>query len=214
MAKFYAVRKGVNPGVYKTWDECKAQVSGFPGAEYKSFPNEKDARAYLSGEDVKKHKFVMPTIPTNGCLAFVDGSYDKNKNIYSYGIALYIDGEVRTYCKAGNIDYVAAMNNVAGELSGAMRACSLAKEFGKQEIIIVHDYEGIAKWVDETNPWKANLRATQEYKAFIEKMRKHLKITFVWTKGHAGVEGNELVDKLAKTAIANEFFTEVSELVN
>ena len=212
MAKFYAVRKGANPGIYKTWDECKAQVSGFPGAEYKSFPNEKDARAYLSGEDVKKHAFVMPTIPTNGCLAFVDGSYDKNKNIYSYGIALHVDGEVRTYCKAGNIDYVAAMNNVAGELSGAMRACSLAKELGKQEIIIVHDYEGIAKWVDEKNPWKANLRATQEYKAFIEKMRKYLKITFVWTKGHAGVEGNELVDKLAKEAIANEFFTEVSGL--
>ena len=103
------------------------------------------------------------------------------------------------------------MNNVAGELSGAMRACSLAKAFGKKEIIIVHDYEGIAKWVDEKNPWKANLRATQEYKAYIAKMRESLKITFVWTKGHAGVEGNELVDKLAKKAIANEFFTEVCE---
>ena len=43
MAKFYAVRKGLTPGIYKTWDECKAQVSGFPGTEYKSFPNEKDA---------------------------------------------------------------------------------------------------------------------------------------------------------------------------
>lgn len=211
MAKFYAVRKGLTPGIYKTWDECKAQVSGFPGAEYKSFPNEKDAQAYLTGENVVKHAFQMPEIPVDGCLAFVDGSYDKDKNIYSYGIALYIDGNIRTYCKAGNIDCVAEMNNVAGELSGAMRACSLAKAFGKKEIIIVHDYEGIAKWVDEKNPWKANLRATQEYKAYIAKMRESLKITFVWTKGHAGVEGNELVDKLAKKAIANEFFTEVCE---
>lgn len=35
--KFYAVKKGKNIGVYNTWDECKKQVNGFSGAEYKSF---------------------------------------------------------------------------------------------------------------------------------------------------------------------------------
>ncbi|WP_302789300.1 viroplasmin family protein [Anaerostipes caccae] len=35
--KFYVVRKGKNPGIYSTWDECKKQVDGFSGAEYKSF---------------------------------------------------------------------------------------------------------------------------------------------------------------------------------
>lgn len=37
MAKIYAVKKGLVPGIYNTWEECKAQVDGYPGALYKSF---------------------------------------------------------------------------------------------------------------------------------------------------------------------------------
>lgn len=33
----YVVWNGVKPGIYKTWDECKAQVEGYEGAIYKSF---------------------------------------------------------------------------------------------------------------------------------------------------------------------------------
>uniref|UniRef100_A0A3B1K060 Ribonuclease H1 n=1 Tax=Astyanax mexicanus TaxID=7994 RepID=A0A3B1K060_ASTMX len=40
---FYAVRKGHNPGVYHTWDECKFQVEKFPRAQYKKFASEEDA---------------------------------------------------------------------------------------------------------------------------------------------------------------------------
>ena len=35
--KYYAVRKGLNPGIYNTWDECRKNVIGFSGAIYKSF---------------------------------------------------------------------------------------------------------------------------------------------------------------------------------
>ncbi len=41
--KFFAVKKGRKPGIYRTWDEAKAQVDGFSGAEYKSFKNITDA---------------------------------------------------------------------------------------------------------------------------------------------------------------------------
>ena len=37
--KYYVVWKGRKPGIYTTWAECEAQVKGFAGAEYKSFPN-------------------------------------------------------------------------------------------------------------------------------------------------------------------------------
>lgn len=36
-SKIYAVKKGLVPGIYNSWDECKAQVNGYSGAEYKSF---------------------------------------------------------------------------------------------------------------------------------------------------------------------------------
>ncbi|GAB6011341.1 ribonuclease H1 domain-containing protein [Viscerimonas tarda] len=41
--KFYVVWKGVNPGVYDDWDKAKAQVMGYEGAVYKSFPSKEEA---------------------------------------------------------------------------------------------------------------------------------------------------------------------------
>jgi ribonuclease HI len=43
--KFYVVWRGVKPGVYTTWDECKEQVLGFPGGRYKSFDTPAEAHA-------------------------------------------------------------------------------------------------------------------------------------------------------------------------
>jgi len=37
--KYYVVWKGRKTGVFTTWEECSAQVTGFNGAEYKSFEN-------------------------------------------------------------------------------------------------------------------------------------------------------------------------------
>lgn len=40
----YVVWHGRIPGVYLTWAECEAQVSGYPGAEFKGFTNADEAR--------------------------------------------------------------------------------------------------------------------------------------------------------------------------
>ncbi len=42
--KFYAVRQGRKTGMFLTWDECKKQVMGYPGAIYKSFGTEAEAK--------------------------------------------------------------------------------------------------------------------------------------------------------------------------
>ena len=49
MAKFYVVWKGRKTGVFTTWEECAAQVSGFTGAEYKAFPNREMAERAFQG---------------------------------------------------------------------------------------------------------------------------------------------------------------------
>ncbi|KAG8979847.1 hypothetical protein FRB90_007877, partial [Tulasnella sp. 427] len=56
-AGFYAIKRGRQPGIYSTWyefkelreanNECKAQVDGFPRAEYKRFGNLKDAENFI-----------------------------------------------------------------------------------------------------------------------------------------------------------------------
>ena len=51
--KYYAVRKGIKPGIYKDWNTCKAMVTGFSGAQYKSFTTLQEAEAYIK-EDAEK----------------------------------------------------------------------------------------------------------------------------------------------------------------
>ena len=45
--KFYVVWKGRRTGIFTTWDECSAQVNGYPGAQYKSFDSLLAAQAAL-----------------------------------------------------------------------------------------------------------------------------------------------------------------------
>ena len=48
--KFYAVKKGLTTGIFDTWEKCQAAVKGYPGAEFKGFATEEEARAYLDPE--------------------------------------------------------------------------------------------------------------------------------------------------------------------
>ncbi|PZD79062.1 viroplasmin family protein [Mesonia sp. K7] len=56
--KFYVVWKGKKPGIYESWDDCKAQITGFKGAQYKSFSSFEEAKkAYnKSYHEVKETK--------------------------------------------------------------------------------------------------------------------------------------------------------------
>jgi ribonuclease HI len=48
--KWYVVWKGVEPGIYDTWGDCKKQIDGFENALYKSFESSEDAKiAYHAG---------------------------------------------------------------------------------------------------------------------------------------------------------------------
>jgi len=42
--KFFVVWEGKEPGIYKSWEDCKRQVHGFEGAIYKGFTTEAEAR--------------------------------------------------------------------------------------------------------------------------------------------------------------------------
>ncbi|WP_370453867.1 viroplasmin family protein [Proteiniphilum sp. X52] len=58
--KFYVVWKGVKPGIYHSWDDCKAQISGFESALYKSFSTLEEAEKAFSGNPLYQ-VFYAPT---------------------------------------------------------------------------------------------------------------------------------------------------------
>ena len=44
---FYAVHIGRIPAVYRTWEQCKAQVERFPGARFRKFEKAVDALFFV-----------------------------------------------------------------------------------------------------------------------------------------------------------------------
>jgi len=46
--KYYVVWRGIKPGIYTSWEECKKQTLGFEGAQYKSFTTLEDAEQAYS----------------------------------------------------------------------------------------------------------------------------------------------------------------------
>ena len=47
--KYYTVWKGHHTGVFETWDDCKAQIKDYEGAQYKSFVTFDAAKKALKG---------------------------------------------------------------------------------------------------------------------------------------------------------------------
>lgn len=53
MGPYYAVREGRHKGVYRSWDECRSNVSGYSGAQYAKFDTADQASAYMESQDSK-----------------------------------------------------------------------------------------------------------------------------------------------------------------
>ncbi len=213
--KYYAVARGKTPGIYFTWDDCKVQVDGFPGAIYKSFSTVVEAQEFIenaggryvaeqqSDEQVSVAGIKEKTDGTaDGLVAYVDGSYDHSQLRYAYGCVMVLpDGEVTLNGSDDDEEYV-SMRNVAGEILGSEKAVLWAIEHGYKKVTIYYDYEGIEKWANHF--WKANKTGTQRYQAFIDEKRKEIEICFEKVIAHTGVKYNEMADQLAKQALGIE----------
>lgn len=204
---YYAVRKGHQTGIFRTWGECKKQVNGYPGAEYKGFVTEAEAEDYLNGSIPSAvpssvlRSTVSKLAPSSSAdaKAYVDGSYDSTTNTFSYGMIILQNGTESKFCKKFCNSNLASMRNVAGEIKGAEAAMQYALDHDIKHLIIYHDYEGIAKWC--TGEWKANKYGTIAYRTFYTAASKKIKIDFVKVTGHSGNKYNDIADSLAKSAL-------------
>lgn len=198
MAKLYAVRNGYHTGIFDTWEECKNEVTGYSGAEYKSFTNREDAEEYL-GINRQVTLFDIPDTASNTAVAYVDGSFNIETKQFGCGVVLFHNGEEITFSKAFSNEEFALMRNVAGEIEGAKLAMQYCADNNIEEIDIYYDYEGVEKWC--SGAWKTNKTGTIAYKRFYDEISKKVKVSFNKVKGHSGNKFNDMADRLAKDAV-------------
>jgi len=225
--KYYAVAKGKTPGIYFTWDDCKAQIDHFSGAVYKGFATLEEAEAFIElaagGYPKKAQQLTMDDLDTETdkesvasvmssakesapavtegkhLVAYVDGSYEHSMRRYAYGCVIVFDDHTVDLNGSGNDEALVSMRNVAGEILGSQCAIDWAIENQYESVTIYYDYEGIEKWA--LGIWKANKEGTKAYKAFVEERMSKIQIRFQKVAAHTGVKYNEMADQLAKAAL-------------
>lgn len=214
--KLYAVKKGKVTGVFKTWEECRDSVEGYPGAEYRGFSSPEEAYAYLgiterSEEAEKRHDGAEECFGKAGMgsgerpgegwlLAYVDGSYEDFLKKYAFGcVFLLPDGHIYTQCGNGDREESLRHRNVTGEMLGAMYAVKTAMVNGYRGIELRYDYQGIEKWV--TGEWRSKTELTQKYARAMRDWGRTIEIRFSKVTAHSNVRYNELADSVAKRGL-------------
>lgn len=201
MAKIYAVRKGKKIGIFTNWKDCSDSVTGFKGAEYKSFSSQIEAENYLNNNTNTTILEDNTDISTfDGVVAYVDGSYNKENNCYACGVVIVNkDGSTTVLSEKGKNNGEESMKNVAGEILGSKMAMEHCIKNNIKNLQIHHDYTGISFWC--TGEWQAKNSFTQAYRDYYNSIKDKLNIEFVKVKGHSNNKYNDMADEAAKKLI-------------
>jgi hypothetical protein len=201
-------------GIYDTWEECRAAVSGVAGARYQRVSSRAVAEAMLRGDGVT----LEP-----GTYAFVDGNA-----MGGIGVVLVEQGEsgpaavrelaasvYEVFGRAGipSLDTRAkitaatnALQNILAELGGLHLAVRRLPP--GSSVTVVHDYEGVGAWLE--GRWKAKNPIVAEIVDSCRRLIRagHLTVAFRHQRGHESTFAgrneyaayNARADKLATEA--------------
>lgn len=185
--KFYAIKSPNESKIVMTWAECEKLTHGVKGVLFKSFGSRAEAEAWISG---------MEAPVPDGIRVFVDGSF--SPNFPKSGWAFVVTENDKEIARGSGITaFDAESRNIDGEVMASFQAMRWLDANDKSGVIC-HDYEGIARWAK--GEWQAKSNIAKRYVAAAQPYLH--RVSFEKVEAHTGVKWNELVDKLAKEAIA------------
>jgi ribonuclease HI len=221
--KFYAIARGVRPGVYTAWSGfggAEEQVRGFAGALYRGFASRQEAEQWLKNplpSPAPARKASVRSTPAAAAASpgtvviYADGGCLGNPGPGGYG-AIIIAGEERRELSQG---FRLTTNNRM-ELAACIAALKTLRTAAAVILYTDSRYvvNGICKgWARK---WRANnwMRTKTEaalnrdlWEEILALVGLH-RVEFVWLRGHAGQPENERCDEIAKAAAQGTDLTE------
>ncbi|MCP4688869.1 MAG: ribonuclease HI [Desulfobacterales bacterium] len=235
--KFYAVVRGVKPGIYTKWfgaDGAQIQVQGFPGAVYKGFKTLKEAEAWRTGAGARRASARgggrQPGSKSRGRRAAPPVSTEKAD------VIIYTDGGCLGNPGPGGYGVVTIAGGETSEVSGGRRhttnnrmelmACIVALEnmAPDKRVVLYTDSKYVVNAIEKgwARKWRANnwMRTKTDPAKNPDLFQRLLdlvdqrSVRFNWVKGHADNPFNERCDELAKAAAAWRDLPEDEGFVN
>lgn len=172
--KYYVVWQGHHPGIYSSWEACKAQVDNFPDARYKSYESRAEAEAaYSQGPEKNRKAFapkaMKPTQRSGGIIKesiSVDAACSGNPGLMEYrGVWTADRSEIFHYGPAKD-----GTNNI-GEFLALVHALALLHKKNDSSTPIYSDSKTAIAWVKKK---KANtqLKLTKHNAELFEMIRR------------------------------------------
>jgi ribonuclease HI len=227
--KFYVVWRGRKPGIYSSWAEAEQQVKGVAGARFKSFASRSEAESALqSGPGPSAGRragasrarvTAASTAPEARASAhsashdvdiYCDGACDPNPGPAGTGIAIYRKTELAELWYGL---YNPAGTNNSAELQGLCHALAFAGTAVSEglETAIHCDsryaIDCVTKWAFgwKARGWTRKTGAIMNLQVIQAAHERYLELSdrvqVLHVPGHAGIEGNELADRMSVLAI-------------
>jgi ribonuclease HI len=201
-------------GIYDTWDACRAAVSGMAGARYQGVSSRAVAEAMLRGEGLRLEPGVYAFVDGNAMggigVVLVEQGASGPASVRERAITVYdVFGRAGLPSLDTRSKITAAtesLHNILAELGGLYAALEAAPP--GSALTVVHDYEGVAAWLE--GRWKAKNPVVAEVvaasRALVE--ARGLRVRFRHQRGHESTFAgrndfaayNARADKLATEA--------------